>query len=65
MLAQQAEFMMVGAEGLPAQPLQARRLIDYLGVLETKTKGNLSNDEAQLLSNLVYQLRTMYVQATR
>ena len=65
MLAQQAEIMMVGAEDLPAQPLQAKRLIDYLGAVETKTKGNLSTQEAQLLSNLVFQLRTMYVQASR
>ena len=65
MLAQQAEIMMVGAEDLPAQPLQAKRLIDYLGAVETKTQGNLSTQEAQLLSNLVFQLRTMYVQASR
>lgn len=65
MLAQQAELMMVGAEDLPAQPVHAKRLIDYLGAVEAKTAGNLSTEEAQLLSNLVFQLRTMYVQATR
>ncbi len=65
MLAQQAEIMMVGAEGLPAQPLQAKRLIDYLGAVEDKASGNLSTQEAQLLDNLLFQLRTMYVQATR
>ena len=33
-LAQQAELLMVGGQGLPRQPEQARRLIDYLGILE-------------------------------
>jgi hypothetical protein len=65
MLAQQAEIMMMGAEGLPAQPLQAKRLIDYLGAVETKTRGNLSTEESRLLSDLVFQLRTMYVKANR
>jgi uncharacterized membrane protein YgcG len=62
MLAQQAELMMVGAEGLEAQPAQAQRVIDYLGALEDKTRGNLSQDEEGLLSNLIFQLRTLYVQ---
>ncbi len=65
MLAQQAELLLVGAEGLPAQPDQAKRLIDYLGALESKTEGNLTKQEAELLSNLTFQLRTMFVQANR
>lgn len=65
MLAQQAEMILVGSEDLPAQPAQAKRLIDYLGALETKTHGNLSDEERQLLTNIVFELRTMFVQATR
>lgn len=61
-LAQQAELLLVGAEGFPAQPDQARRMIDYLAALESKTTGNLSQDEKQVLSNTVFQLRTMFVQ---
>ena len=61
-LAQQAELLLVGAEGFPAQPDQARRMIDYLAALENKTAGNLSQDEKQILSNTVFQLRTMFVQ---
>ena len=61
-LAQQAEMLIVGAPGLPAQPQQAQRLIDYLGVLEIKTQGNLSAEEKQIISNAVFQLRTLYVQ---
>lgn len=56
---------MVGGQGLPRQPEQARRLIDYLGILETKTRGNLSAEESQILSNVVFQLRSMFLQAGR
>lgn len=61
-LAQQAALFLEGAQGFPAQPAQAKRLIDYLGVLETKTRGNLSAEESQILSNIVFQLRTLFVQ---
>ena len=40
---------------------QARYLIDLLGVLENKTKGNLSMDEAQMLKDTLYQLRMRYL----
>jgi hypothetical protein len=63
-LAQQAVLLMHGAEGLPAQPEHSRRLIDYLGELESKTRGNLSEEEAQALSNVLYQLRSAFVQRT-
>ena len=62
MLAGQAELLLVGAEDLPAQPAEAQRMINYLGVLEEKTAGNLSDDEAKLLSGLLYQLRTFFLQ---
>jgi hypothetical protein len=62
MLAGQAELLMVGAEGLPAQPEDAQRLIDYLGVIEKKTAGNLSKEEGQVLSNILYHLRSLYLQ---
>lgn len=62
MLAGQAELLLVGTEDLPAQPAEAHRMINYLGVLEEKTAGNLSDDETKLLSSLLYQLRTFYLQ---
>jgi hypothetical protein len=62
MLAGQAELLLVGAENLPAQPAEAQRLINYLGVLEEKTAGNLSAAEAAVLSNVLYQLRTIFLQ---
>ncbi len=62
MLAQQSELMLVGAEDLPAQPAEARRLIDYLGVIEEKSKGNLSAEEAKALSAVVFRLRSEFLQ---
>jgi hypothetical protein len=64
-LAQQAEMMISGAQGLPAQPAEAQRVIDYLSILETKTRGNLSAEEKQILSNVIFQLRTLYVQQAK
>ncbi|MFA9477841.1 DUF1844 domain-containing protein [Phycisphaerales bacterium AB-hyl4] len=40
----------------------ARHHIDMLGVLEEKTKGNLSEEESTTLAGTVYELRTRYVQ---
>jgi hypothetical protein len=65
MIASQAELMLTEAEGLPPHPEQARMLIDCLGALEAKTRGNLSTQESQLLSNLLFQLRSAFVQGGR
>jgi len=40
---------------------QARYVIDLLGLLEEKTRGNLSVDEARLLKDTLYQLRMRYL----
>ena len=40
---------------------QAKYLIDLIGVLEEKTKGNLSAEEQQLLNDTLYQLRMRYL----
>ena len=40
---------------------QAKYLIDLLGLLEEKTKGNLSVDEVKLLTDALYQLRMRYL----
>lgn len=39
----------------------ARYIIDLLGVLEDKTRGNLSVDEERLLKDTLYQLRMRYL----
>lgn len=39
----------------------ARQTIDLLGILEHKTKGNLTGEEERLLSQVLYDLRLRYV----
>jgi len=41
----------------------ARHTIDLLGVLQEKTKGNLSLEEKRLLENTLTELRFRYIQA--
>jgi Domain of unknown function (DUF1844) len=43
----------------------ARHLIDVLGMLEHKTKGNLDESEHKLLQSLIYDLRVSYVDAEK
>lgn len=62
MLAGQAELLLVGTDDFPAQPAEAQRVIDYLGALEKKTAGNLSAEEGKVLSTVLYQLRTYFLQ---
>jgi hypothetical protein len=40
---------------------QAKFLIDTLGMLQIKTKGNLTQEETDLLENLLYELRVAYL----
>lgn len=70
-LAQQAESAMQGnlppgAEQLGGQANArqiAQTLIDTLGMLEAKTRGQLDPDEQQLLSQALTSLRIRYVQS--
>ena len=39
----------------------AKQTIDILSMLEEKTAGNLDKDEADMLKNVLYDLRIMYV----
>jgi len=43
----------------------ARHFIDLLAVLETKTRGNLTSDEAKLLEMSLHELRMAFVQMSR
>lgn len=43
----------------------AKQIIDILGVLEEKTRGNLDDSEQKLLSSLLYDLRVQYVDAQK
>lgn len=70
-LAQQAESALQGnlppgAEQLGGQANArqiAQTLIDTLGMLETKTKGQLDPDEQQLLTQALIALRIRFVQS--
>ena len=42
----------------------AKQLIDVIGMLEVKTRGNLDESERKLLQSLLYDLRVAYVDAT-
>jgi hypothetical protein len=43
----------------------AKHLIDTLGILEAKTQGNLTPEESQMLSSVLYQLRMAFVAVRR
>lgn len=43
----------------------ARHFIDLLGVLEDKTKGNLTTAEAQMLEHALHDLRMAFVEQSR
>jgi len=42
----------------------AHQTIDTLEMLQTKTQGNLSDDEMKLLETVLYELRMSYVKAS-
>jgi hypothetical protein len=39
----------------------AKQTIDLLAMLEEKTRGNLTGDEENILKNILYELRMLYV----
>jgi hypothetical protein len=41
----------------------AHQMIDLISLLQDKTKGNLTTDEAKLVDDLLYELRMRFVQA--
>ncbi len=67
MLAMQAIMYMGGMADRTSgravfDPEYSRHMIDLLGVLEEKTKGNLAADEAQDLKVVLHELRLRYVE---
>ena len=53
-----------GTEPSPNLEL-ARQTIDVLGLLEEKTRGNLTGDEERILSAALYDLRLRYVEVSK
>lgn len=43
----------------------AKQMIDILGILQEKSKGNLDNSESGLLDSVLYDLRLKYVERVR
>jgi hypothetical protein len=43
----------------------AKQTIDMLGMLQEKTRGNLTKEEAEVLEHLLYDLRMKYVAAKK
>lgn len=49
--------------GKPEKSLDlAKQTIDILGILQEKTKGNLTKEEERLLESILYDLRMKYVE---
>ncbi len=43
----------------------AKQTIDVISMLQEKTQGNLTADEAAMIKNILYDLRIIYVKETR
>jgi hypothetical protein len=43
----------------------AQQSIDLLAMLQEKTRGNLTNEEARFLDNMLFDLRMLYVQVSQ
>jgi hypothetical protein len=75
MLVQSIAFSALHYLGLMAEPQGgratepdiplARHNIEILELLEEKTRGNLSDDEAKLIATLLYEVRMHFVEATK
>jgi hypothetical protein len=53
----------VSKQSVKQLPL-AKQTIDLIGMLQEKTKGNLSSEEEKLIEYILYDLRMRYVKAT-
>ena len=62
-------LMLMGEQFSPDQPApgvnlpQAKEIIDILSLLEEKTKGNLTEEEATMIRDMLYTLRMKYVES--
>ncbi len=70
MLAAPALMYLGETGGQPGAPRQvnltaAKEFIEILGVLETKTRGNLTSAEQTALKDLLYTLKMRYVEASK
>ncbi len=54
-----------GGERIPPDLPNARRTVDLLEILQQKTRGNLTPDEAQTLDDALYDLRMSFVEVQK
>lgn len=54
-----------GEEPLPVDTEAARHLLDMLGILQTKTRGNLTEEEDRLFETMLADLRMQFVAVSR
>jgi hypothetical protein len=54
-----------GAGGAAKDLPMAKHTIDILAMLQEKTRGNVTPDEAKLLESLLYDLRLRFVDARK
>lgn len=64
-LAALGQFHEPGEEPPKRQPSLAKHIIDTLGVLEEKTKGNLTPDEQAILSRIQHDLRMVFLSTAK
>ena len=53
-----------GSDNIQENLPQTKFIIDTLEMLEKKTKGNLDKEEADMLENILYELRLSFVNKT-
>jgi hypothetical protein len=49
-------------ERIPLDLANARRTLDLLGILQEKTQGNLTPEEARMLGEVLYELRLSFLE---
>ena len=54
-----------GGERIPVDLVNAHMTIDLLEVLQEKTQGNLTSDEAKMLEDVLYELRMTFVEVQK
>jgi hypothetical protein len=61
------EFLAINASSAlqHGNPRVAQQMIDWLAMLEQKTRGNLSFEESNFLSGVLYELRLAFVEVSR
>jgi hypothetical protein len=53
----------LSGQPLPPNLAAAAEMIDLIGLLQQKTRGNLTPEESELLEQLLHELRLRFVQA--